>query len=487
MNVVNIEGMLPAELELPILDMEITQDEKSTDLADDFLGPHIISLMFSEPFWAQILRGVRIVKDNAAVPTAGVACGPDGSVSMAWNSNFLKTLTDYQIKGLLKHEAMHIALAHITTRKFKPHAIHNIAADLAINCHIPDIEMPPGGLMPGKAVQMPKNADTLSAEELRRHMIMSDAIKALPKFESTEYYYTELMKNDDFVKAAKEHSEAGGMIGVCNGKCQPGQAKNGDGSGDITVCTCGCNGGSSFGFDSHNKWADGMSDDEKELVKNTIKNVVINAVKQADRNNRWGTVPAEMRQEIRSILQGTVDWRAVLRQFCGVSNRSDRTSSWTRLNKRFPGLITGTKRSYSASIAVYVDQSGSVSNEDLERVFAELNSLAKHIEFTLYHFDSEVDLESETVWKKRNTINCHRTRSGGTMFNPPSNHANKNHRRFDGYIIMTDGESHKPKPSKLKRCWVIIPNRDLIFEADNRDTVVKMSAKCPTEELNVKY
>ena len=46
---------------------------------------------------------------------------------------------------------------------------------------------------------------------------------------------------------------------------------------------------------------------------------------------------------------------------------------------------------------------------------------------------------------------------------------------FDGYIVMTDGGAEKPKTCISKRCWVLLPNTQLAFQPDKRDTVVKMS------------
>ena len=106
--------------------------------------------------------------------------------------------------------------------------------------------------------------------------------------------------------------------------------------------------------------------------------------------------------------------------------------------------------------------------------FAELRSLARRTEFTTFHFDTSVDEKSETKWKKGKTPQAGRTRCGGTDFDCVTQHANKNRHRFDGYIIITDGEAAKPKPSKLKRCWLLVPGTNLLFQPDRLDSVSKM-------------
>tara|TARA_R110000824_G_scaffold184337_3_gene365288 strand:- start:681 stop:1115 length:435 start_codon:yes stop_codon:yes gene_type:complete len=137
-------------------------------------------------------------------------------------------------------------------------------------------------------------------------------------------------------------------------------------------------------------------------------------------------------------------------------------------------MATGAKRGYTSSIAVYIDQSGSVGNKELEQAFGELRSLAKRTEFTTFHFDTAVDEKSETKWKKNKTPQTGRTRCGGTDFDCVTVHANKNRHRFDGYVVITDGEAPKPQSSKLKRCWLLVPGTKLIFTPDRLDSVAKM-------------
>ena len=113
------------------------------------LDPHLINLMWSEPFFSKILRRVTKRKTDS-IPTAGVMA-KDGQLMMWWNPRFLASLTSAQVKGLLKHECYHLVFEHTTTRRHDPHIIWNYATDLAINSLIPEEELPEGGLIPGKA------------------------------------------------------------------------------------------------------------------------------------------------------------------------------------------------------------------------------------------------------------------------------------------------------------------------------------------------
>ncbi len=416
------------------------------DLIEDYdIDPHIIALMFNEPFFAKVLRGVTKTCTKA-IPTAGVLA-KDGDLKMWYNPGFMSSLTDLQVRGLLKHEAMHLALMHTTTRRLEPHNVHNWAADLAINSNIPEVELPEGGLIPGKAFK-PLTEEQLEKMEqpaIERFNRMSAFVEELPKGLSTEEYFARLM-NDDQMKEDLEPQEGDGGEGM------PGE------------------------MDHHDGW-DELSDEEKELATAKVKQAVADAVKECDNKGQWGSVAAEMQAEIRKLVSNEIPWQAVLKKFVGFTKRATRSTSWNKINKKNPMLMPGARKKTTASIALYIDQSGSVSNAELELLFGELQSLAKHTEFTTFHFDCTVDEESEQVWKKGRFTAPYRTRAGGTNFSAVQEHALKNKKRFDGYLILTDGWAANPGISRMKRGWVITSNGDVQDWMGGRDFIIKMTGK----------
>ena len=428
-------------------DLAPVQEATDEEAAAFRLDPHLIGLMWDEPFFSKILRTVTKVKTDS-IPTAGVLA-KDGDIKMWWNPKFLAGLTSLQVKGLLKHECFHLIFEHTTTRKHDPHIVWNYATDLAINSMIPEDELPEGGLIPGKAFKELTEEDKakMGDERVKQFEALSNLIASFPKNESSEWYFARLMEDED-AKDALTNPAGGGEGG--EGPMIPGT------------------------MDDHGGW-DEMSDEERELVKGKVKQALENAVKECDQSGQWGSVGAEHRATLREMISKEIDWKAVLKQFCGMSRRADRTSNIRRLNRKYAGIHPGAYRSYTSSIAVYVDQSGSVGDEDLALLFGELRTLAKHTEFTLYNFDTEVDESSERVWRGNKAPGMQRTRCGGTDFEAPTKHANANKSKFDGYLILTDGECSEPKtPNRLKRGWVITPGRQLYFDAPRRDFKIQM-------------
>lgn len=447
--------------DLPVDDRGVTQAQ-----ADAFdLDPHLINLMWDEPFFSRVLRTVTKVRTEE-IPTAGVLA-KDGDIKMWWNPRFLASLTSRQVKGLLKHECFHLVLEHTTTRRMEPHTLHNYATDLAINSMIPEDELPESGLIPGRAF---KPLDLEVAERIgpaarARHERISAKIASLPRGLSAEQYFALLQDVAEDIEQAsrgKSLSEA-----LRDGDLRVDENGNlVDRDGNPVAVVPG-------GMDSHDGW-DGMDESERELVRGKVQQALERAVRDADASNSWGTVGAETRAQLRALVSREVDWRSVLKQFCGSTRRADRSNSVKRLNRKYPGIHPGSHHSYTSSIAVYIDQSGSVSDDDLELLFSNLMALAKRTEFTLFNFDTEVDLQSERVWRKGKTPGVVRTRCGGTDFRAPTRHANENRHRFDGFLVMSDGEAPDPGPSQIKRGWVVVPDRKMLFTPSGRDVVVRM-------------
>jgi predicted metal-dependent peptidase len=310
--------------------------------------------------------------------------------------------------------------------------------------------------------------------------MVSKKIASFPIEKHSEWYFNELM-NDEEVKKAIESSEAMGRKSLSQALADGDVTfdENGDlvdRDGNSVTVTPG-SGGDQSSMDNHEGWGQ-LTEEQKDIVKGKIKQALEDSIKKCDGSNSWGSIPSSMQKKLRKMVSKEIPWQSVLKQFCGLSRRADRTSNVRRLNRKYPGIHPGVHRSYKANIAIYVDQSGSVSDSDLELLSGELGSLANHVAFTLFNFDTEVDEKSEREIKKGKFVNIDRTRCGGTCFSCVQVHANKNAKRFDGYLILTDGYASNPKGfNKLKRGWVITPGGQLQFPKSGRDFLIAMKDK----------
>jgi predicted metal-dependent peptidase len=373
------------------------------------LNMHTARLLMREPFFAALSRRIDKIS-STAVPTAGVRVNPDsGQFEMLYNPEFMGSLSDRHLQGILMHEFYHLIFEHVTGRLPADglKRIDNIAMDLSINCHISDYL--PSEANPGPVVG--------EGEPMKACIPGEGMFKDLPPFKTYEWYLEALKK-------MKEEQEDEG-------------------------------GGDPFGgmdsMDDHEGFgeADGTT---QEIAKERLKEAIKKAAEEAEKGNNWGSVSHSMRQDIMDRIATKIDWRKVLRYFVKTSQRSDKRSTPRRLNKRFPKVHPGKRVRRHARIAVSIDQSGSVDDTMLTAFFSELNKLAEIAEFTVIPFDTEVAEDKIYIWKKGQTRKTERVLTGGTCFNAPTKYVNDHN--FDGHIILTDLMAPKPIPSKCQRMWL---------------------------------
>jgi len=388
------------------------------------LNIHVHRLLMDEPFFAALSRRMDKSATNG-IPTAGVTVTEEGKLKMLYNPKFFADMTDECRKDILKHEFYHIVFQHVTGGRFlsfrdmdaSERKLHNIAMDLAINGHLPNL--PETACYPGRA-----------------------PFEHLEPLKTAEHYLRELRKMQ------KEGPPPGGG-GKGEGKGEGQGEGQGQGQGNG-------NGNPLDGmdsFDDHSGW-DEMDDQTKQIAEERIKEFVKDAVEEANSSSRgWGSVPGDCRKAIMESISNKVDWKKVLRYFVKQSQKANKRSSVTKINKRYPYQHPGKKASRTAKIAIAIDQSGSVSDAMLQAFFAELNGLAKIAEFTVIPFDTNVDPEKNWVWKKGQSRRRERTMCGGTCFDAPTKFVNETG-GFDGLIICTDMEAPKPVRCNVQRLWI---------------------------------
>jgi len=427
--------------------MEIKEIKEAT-LTDQKFDKLMIDFLLDEPFFASIVMNLKKVKTKS-IPTAGVTV-KDYSFVLYWNPNFVAKLSKKKFFGLLKHECYHLIYQHVVSRKQDPHDLWNIATDLAINSLIDESYLPEGGLIPGNAFDE-SLFDNLPPEIAERNKKMSNFIASLPKRKSSEWYMDTLKQDPEISAAFKD-------------ACQ-----NGFGQGE------GRENGP--GFDVHLDGDGTMKDSDIEIMKGKLRDILKKSADKANsRPGGWGSCSTGTKDYIANSFNSRVNWKKTLQYFCGTKQRSNKSRTYRKINRKYPYIHPGTKRKRTSSLAIYIDQSGSVGDEAITLFFGALESLAKNVSFKVFHFDTSIDKASEYAWKKGQKYNLPmRTLTGGTCFNCVEDHFRKRICEFDGYIIMTDGCAPKPKTCISKRCWVLLPGvEELYFDKEPRDSLVIM-------------
>ena len=422
------------------------------------LERHLIGFLQESPFYAELSRHIRktCTKD---LPTAGVTFNQEtDELVLYWNPDFFTGLNALEVKGVLLHEFNHLIFGHLNARRKEPHRTWNIATDLAINSLIvssyngrnTERALPKEGLVPGLRPYMaPEMLQKAPPDQRAAYEQFADMIASFPPMQTSEWYYFKLIEesqknagDDDKSKSFRQ------MVGTEGG--------------DIVLVV----GGDSM--DDHSGW-DQVPEEMRSYIEGRVKAVVEKAANHADSQaNGWGNMPVAMQAEIRRSISNIVDWRSVLRQFVGSLTRAERSTSIKRINRRYPYIHPGIKRGYQARLAIAIDQSGSVDDNQLQSFFSELASLTKRVSVDIIPFDTTVEDRDVFEWRRGTNPKLSRVRGGGTDFNAPTKFVNdsKNRNRWDGLLIMSDGECFAPESSRVKRGYVLSKGHKLLFETN---------------------
>jgi len=392
--------------EKQVKEQEIPKQEiEKRNFKKDF-SACLFHLLTNEPFFAALSRFV-VKKENRGIPTLGVSFNKDlEQFEMLYNPDFFFGLPLEQKIGILKHEFYHIIFNHFGRLKsygvdFKKcdsdtKNIWNVALDLAINCHIPENELPTKGCIPGKNI-----------------------FENMPPFKTAEWYYVALNKDEQFKQKVLKAYGQGKIIFI----------------------------------DEHGNMTNEDGTEVDKILKETIKKIIKKSAKEC--RKQWGSVSQQVVKEIDKITgNAIIDAKRLLKYFIQASQKAERKTSIRRINKRFPYVFPGTKANRQATVAISVDQSGSVGDNLLAQFFKILEDFSEIATFTFIPFDSEI-YESEIIeWKKGKKINLKRVLQGGTNFDSPTKWVNDHKKKFDGHIILTDMQAPKPISSLVPRIWV---------------------------------
>lgn len=232
-----------------------------------------------------------------------------------YHPDFVLNIPLSQLSGVIAHEIGHIILNHIPRRQTREPKRWNLAADYADN----ELVLKDGFVLPEGCLYKEDYAE-----------------------KSVETIYNELpVKYVDVAVTLDSHEEWNGWGG--NGKDQGDQGDQG-------------------------------IDDMMPDIEQQWRERVAQAVTQA---RMRGKVPAHIEQLVGDLLQPRLDWKTILQDMITSCAKSDFT--FTRANKKhlwrgiyLPGM-TGTE----IRIAVVIDSSGSISDEEIVEFLSEVQGICE--------------------------------------------------------------------------------------------------------------
>lgn len=370
--------------------------------ASEELSRAVFALVLKEPFLGHLLGQLPRTVSRAYTPTACVAL--EGTrVRMAVNPDFFAgTLTRRsQRVAVVKHEVLHVLLRHLLRREPRHQPfLYNVAADLVVNQLIGSWELP-------------ESAITLA----------SFPDLALEPDRTLDHYYERL-------RAAPAGRESSAKLSAL-----------------------------AEGWHSdHGRWGAG-SDASAQVAEHELGRLVEQAARRAGPRG-MGSLPGMLRELVEAWIEErrpVLDWRRALRIFGASSRRSRLVATLRRPSKRY-GTFPGNRVRRFARLLVAVDTSGSISDDDLSDIFAEIRGMWRAgAEITIVECDAAV----QRAYPYRGELPRQVAGRGGTAFDPVFAWMREQPERFDGCIYLTDGFG--PTPERSPGCpllWLVVGEGD---------------------------
>ncbi|MDI3472348.1 MAG: hypothetical protein PWQ20_801 [Thermotogaceae bacterium] len=358
----------------------------------DLLEKVFISLGRESPFYSYLLLYVTPVPDYK-IGTLGLRVSERGFFDLLFNPSKLPTMDFKKIRALVLHQLMHIINLHvlIKAKDAEDQIIWDLAMDAAINQFIPELER----------------------YSLPLEMILSGLASPDSEFwfvgpptglynQTTEFYYEYIKdyvkkngwkKSDEFIKMKEE-------------------------------------------LDSHMHFGDfGMT---SEMLENLTRKILKDALKKSQ-----GKIPDRIFDVVTEIvLQTSINWRTAIRRFTGSSILGERYRTTLKPNRRYEDE-PGWRREYLAKVALIVDTSGSVIQEEFNDFFSEIDKIARTINSSIWLLEVDEAIQSIFEYKPGMWKNLPLFGRGLTDLQPGIDYAEKE-LRVEGTIVFTDGYVELP-------------------------------------------
>jgi len=376
-------------------------------------------LVLDQPFFGSLVLRMKMIEDKS-IETACI-----NGKEIKYNPEFVDGLSNDQLKGLLAHEVMHVALLHHTRRDNRDKKLWNRACDYAINILLYDAKfyLPDNGLLDHRY-----------------------------KGWSSEQIYSELQQQKSQPKPDPQPQQGEG-----EGSGGEGDDVENDGASDGASDDEGVSEGVNEGEEKEDEgtgWGDvedAVDDDGNPAMGADLAQAEQDAkimTQQAALEARMqGNITGGIDRSVNQIMQPQVNWRDVLNRFVNEFAKNDYT--WNVPNRRFiaDGLYLPSMRSEEiGNIVLAVDTSGSMDEQALNQCAGELSDILGVLNssmLTVIYADSKVQSVEEFTQQDL-PIKPNPVGGGGTDFRPVFKYIKDNNIDPVCMIYLTDMDGAFP-------------------------------------------
>ncbi|MCB1754376.1 MAG: hypothetical protein KDJ38_02570 [Gammaproteobacteria bacterium] len=364
-----------------------------------------------------------------------------------YNRDYISELRPHEMQFMLAHEALHCGLLHFARRQNRVRQRWDLACDYAINpLLLAD------GLTPPPDAMVMREFEGMTAEEIYPCIDENDNSETLDQH----------LYDEDDGQSEKGDGEAGRRreSRMKEQSAGEGQSKTGPGGG-VGQTTGAENDAGQGGLAG--KPAP-LSEQEKQQLAVQWQQRLAGAAQQAMQAGKLG---GEMARMVDLMLQPQLPWRMLLARY--ISQRAREDYSYTRPSSRrgdpavFPSL-----RSSELNVAVALDTSGSVTDQEIAEFVAEVDAVKGYLRarITLLLCDAALSSNGPQVFEywEDFSVPAELSGGGGTDFRPVFDFLDQQDMPPDVLLYFTDGKgAFPPSPPAWPTLWLVKGSADVPF------------------------
>ena len=370
-----------------------------------------IGLLLRHSFFGNLATRLKLVNADEWCGTAAT----DGQ-TFYYNSRFIMMLKPKEVEFLVAHEVLHVVYDHMGRRDHRDPQIWNIADDYCVNA------------------------------DLKRHKV-GQFITTVPCLYEQKYdgkpaeeVYDDLMKN-----AQKISMDS--LIDQLLDEHMDGD-DDGEGDGDE---------------DRPGKGRPKLSQEEKDRIRQEMKQAIINAAQSAEA----GSLPLGVERLVRQVTDPQMPWRELIQTNLTSAIRTD--YSWMRPSRRgwhmdavMPGMTPGEE----IDVVVAIDMSGSISDKQAQAFLGEIGGMMDSFDGYKVHvfcFDTDTYNPQDFTSENLDSIDTYEPQGGGgTDFDAIFDYLKEIGNVPKRLIVFTDGYpcGSWGDPDYCDTTWIIHGDKD---------------------------
>ena len=374
-------------------DPDITPEalaEMRVEVADRIIIARV-GLLLRHPFFGNMATRLIVKNCDDWCPTAAT----DGR-HLYYNTQFFNAMSNKEIEFVIAHEILHCVFDHLTRREDRDAQIYNIAADYIVN-----------------------------------NLLVRDRIGTIPKlvdcYQDFKYdtWSSEEVYDDIFEQAKQNGDDFLNQLGELLDEHLDWE---GDGEED---------GNNNSNISSKQPK---YSKEQMREIRDEVKENMMTAAQSSGAGN----VPAEIERMISKLTEPKMNWREILRQQIQSTIRNDYTFMRpSRKGWHMSAVLPGQNFDETIDIAVGIDMSGSIGNEQGEDFLGEVQGIMDEYQdynIKVWCFDTKVYNEQDFTADGGERLEEYEIMGGGgTEFDCNWEYMKQHDITPKKFIMFTDG------------------------------------------------